>query len=216
MPFADATFSAVACLTMLHHLPVSELQDRLFVEVHRVLGPEGVFCGSDNPGRGFNFASSTSATARLSSIQTPSGRGCTPWRSSTPGSARIADRVPRSPTLLASSTLRTPALTDWRLDPVPAGRTCVRAARRRSEPQSAPCTRGRPSRGCRSTSLCAGSVNPLCWRSCLPTVRRRPRAGWSTCPWPLRGGRRRSPSTTPATSRPAALVDGGSPQPPYA
>jgi SAM-dependent methyltransferase len=87
MPFADATFSAVACLTMLHHLPVSELQDRLFVEVHRVLGPGGVFCGSDNPGRGFNFASSTSATTRLSSIQTPSGGGCTPWRSSTPRSA---------------------------------------------------------------------------------------------------------------------------------
>jgi SAM-dependent methyltransferase len=55
MPFADATFSAVVCLTMLHHLPVSELQDRLFVEVLGVLGPGGVFCGSDNPGRGFKF-----------------------------------------------------------------------------------------------------------------------------------------------------------------
>jgi hypothetical protein len=32
-----------------------ELQDRLFVEVHRVLGPGGVFCGSDNPGRGLKF-----------------------------------------------------------------------------------------------------------------------------------------------------------------
>jgi hypothetical protein len=37
MPFADATFSAVVCLTMLHHLPYPELQDRLFVEVHRML-----------------------------------------------------------------------------------------------------------------------------------------------------------------------------------
>jgi SAM-dependent methyltransferase len=55
MPFADGAFSAVVCLTMLHHLPVSELQDRLFVEVHRVLGPGGVFCGSDNPGRGLKF-----------------------------------------------------------------------------------------------------------------------------------------------------------------
>jgi SAM-dependent methyltransferase len=55
MPFADATFSAVVCLTMLHHLPVPELQDRLFTEVHRVLGPSGVFCGSDNPGRGLKF-----------------------------------------------------------------------------------------------------------------------------------------------------------------
>jgi SAM-dependent methyltransferase len=55
MPFADATFSAVVCLTMLHHLPYPELQDRLFGEVHRVLRPGGVFCGSDNPGRGLKF-----------------------------------------------------------------------------------------------------------------------------------------------------------------
>jgi SAM-dependent methyltransferase len=55
MPFADATFSAVVCLTMLHHLPQPETQDRLFVEVRRVLGPGGVFCGSDNPGRGLRF-----------------------------------------------------------------------------------------------------------------------------------------------------------------
>ena len=55
MPFADAAFSAVVCLTMLHHLPGPELQDRLFAEVHRVLGPGGVFCGSDNPGRGLRF-----------------------------------------------------------------------------------------------------------------------------------------------------------------
>jgi SAM-dependent methyltransferase len=55
MPFPDATFSAVVCLTMLHHLPRPELQDRLFAEVHRVLAPGGVFCGSDNPGRGLKF-----------------------------------------------------------------------------------------------------------------------------------------------------------------
>jgi SAM-dependent methyltransferase len=55
MPFADATFSAVVCLTMLHHLPFPEVQDRLFAEVHRVLAPGGVFCGSDNPGRGLKF-----------------------------------------------------------------------------------------------------------------------------------------------------------------
>jgi SAM-dependent methyltransferase len=55
MPFADAAFSAVVCLTMLHHLPFPELQDRLFAEVHRVLAPGGVFCGSDNPGRGLKF-----------------------------------------------------------------------------------------------------------------------------------------------------------------
>jgi SAM-dependent methyltransferase len=55
MPFVDGTFSAVVCLTMLHHLPFPELQDRLFAEVHRVLVPGGVFCGSDNPGRGLKF-----------------------------------------------------------------------------------------------------------------------------------------------------------------
>jgi SAM-dependent methyltransferase len=55
MPFADAAFSAVVCMTMLHHLPDPELQDRLFAEVHRVLSPGGVFCGSDNPGRGLRF-----------------------------------------------------------------------------------------------------------------------------------------------------------------
>jgi hypothetical protein len=43
------------CLTMLHHLPVPALQDRLFAEAHRVLRPGGVFCGSDNPGRGLRF-----------------------------------------------------------------------------------------------------------------------------------------------------------------
>jgi SAM-dependent methyltransferase len=55
MPFADASFSAVVCLTMLHHLPDPEAQDRLFAQVHRVLAPGGVFCGSDNPGRGLRF-----------------------------------------------------------------------------------------------------------------------------------------------------------------
>lgn len=43
MPFADGTFSAVVCLTMLHHLPHPEAQNRLFAEAHRVLVPGGVF-----------------------------------------------------------------------------------------------------------------------------------------------------------------------------
>jgi SAM-dependent methyltransferase len=55
MPFPDGTFSAAVCLTMLHHLPTPALQDRLFLEVRRVLRPGGVFCGSDNPGRGLRF-----------------------------------------------------------------------------------------------------------------------------------------------------------------
>lgn len=41
-------FSSVVCFTMLHHIPTSELQDRLFAEAFRVLAPGGVFAGSDS------------------------------------------------------------------------------------------------------------------------------------------------------------------------
>jgi len=47
MPFADASYSGVACFTMLHHVPSPELQDRLFAEACRVLRPGGVLVGSD-------------------------------------------------------------------------------------------------------------------------------------------------------------------------
>lgn len=55
LPFDDRRFSAVVCMTMLHHLPDAAAQDRLFAEAHRVLRPGGVFCGSDNLGRGLKF-----------------------------------------------------------------------------------------------------------------------------------------------------------------
>jgi SAM-dependent methyltransferase len=53
---ADATesgldadrFSAATCFSMLHHLPSPESQDRLFVEVNRVLHPGGIFVGTDS------------------------------------------------------------------------------------------------------------------------------------------------------------------------
>jgi SAM-dependent methyltransferase len=48
MPFPDASYSAVVCFTMLHHVPSPELQDRLFAEAVRVLRPGGVFAGSDS------------------------------------------------------------------------------------------------------------------------------------------------------------------------
>jgi SAM-dependent methyltransferase len=48
MPFPDASFSAVVCFTMLHHLPSSASQDRLLREVRRVLRPGGIFAGCDN------------------------------------------------------------------------------------------------------------------------------------------------------------------------
>jgi len=48
MPYRDCTFSGVVSFTMLHHIPSSALQDRLFAEVYRVLRPSGVFAGTDS------------------------------------------------------------------------------------------------------------------------------------------------------------------------
>jgi ubiquinone/menaquinone biosynthesis C-methylase UbiE len=48
MQFPDNEFSAAVCFTMLHHVPSSGLQDRLFAEVCRVLRPGGLFVGSDS------------------------------------------------------------------------------------------------------------------------------------------------------------------------
>ena len=53
---ADATatglpggrFSAAVCLTMLHHVPSTALQDRLFAEIHRLIRPGGVLAGQDS------------------------------------------------------------------------------------------------------------------------------------------------------------------------
>jgi len=56
MPFADASFDAAVCFTMLHHVPSAESQDRLFAEVRRVLRPGGAFAGTDTTGRGVGFA----------------------------------------------------------------------------------------------------------------------------------------------------------------
>lgn len=55
MPFADSSFSAAVCFTMLHHVPSPEAQDRLFAEVGRVLRPGGTFAGTDSTGRGPGF-----------------------------------------------------------------------------------------------------------------------------------------------------------------
>lgn len=48
LPFADNTFDAVVCFTMLHHVASPEQQDRLFAEACRVLRDGGVFAGSDS------------------------------------------------------------------------------------------------------------------------------------------------------------------------
>ncbi|MGI8926686.1 MAG: class I SAM-dependent methyltransferase [Tepidiformaceae bacterium] len=48
MPFEGGRFSGAVCLTMLHHVPSAELQDRLLVEAFRVLEPGAMFAGSDS------------------------------------------------------------------------------------------------------------------------------------------------------------------------
>jgi SAM-dependent methyltransferase len=48
MPFDDGRFSGAVSLTMLHHVPTAELQDRLFGEVARVLRPGALFVASDS------------------------------------------------------------------------------------------------------------------------------------------------------------------------
>jgi len=48
LPFAEASFSAVVSFTMLHHVPSTQLQNRLIAEAYRVLRPGGVFAGTDS------------------------------------------------------------------------------------------------------------------------------------------------------------------------
>ena len=50
LPFPAGRFSAVACLTMLHHIPSAGLQDTALAEMARVLRPGGLIVGSGRPG----------------------------------------------------------------------------------------------------------------------------------------------------------------------
>jgi SAM-dependent methyltransferase len=47
LPFRGGRFSAVACFTMLHHVPSLAAQDRMLAELRRVLRPGGVLVGTD-------------------------------------------------------------------------------------------------------------------------------------------------------------------------
>ena len=47
LPFLVGSFSAVACLTVLHHIPAATLQNAALAEMCRVLRPGGVLIGSD-------------------------------------------------------------------------------------------------------------------------------------------------------------------------
>jgi SAM-dependent methyltransferase len=54
LPFHGGRFSAVACFSMLHHVPTVAMQDRVLTELCRVLRPGGILLGTDGmdtPGR---------------------------------------------------------------------------------------------------------------------------------------------------------------------
>ena len=56
LPFADRTFSSAVAILMLHHLKSTELQDRAFAEIHRVLRPGGIFLAMEIPDSWVNRA----------------------------------------------------------------------------------------------------------------------------------------------------------------
>jgi SAM-dependent methyltransferase len=48
LEFDDDRFSGATCFAMLHHVPSTEQQDRLFAQVARVVRPGGLFVASDS------------------------------------------------------------------------------------------------------------------------------------------------------------------------
>ena len=48
LPFEDGSFDSAICLTMLHHVPDVEAQDKLLHEMARVVRPGGAIIGSDS------------------------------------------------------------------------------------------------------------------------------------------------------------------------
>jgi ubiquinone/menaquinone biosynthesis C-methylase UbiE len=83
MPFDDASYSGVVCFTMLHHVPSTQMQDRLFTEAYRVLRPGGVFAGTDSvSGLGFRLI-------HLSDTLTPVNPDTLPHRLSAAGFTQV-------------------------------------------------------------------------------------------------------------------------------
>jgi SAM-dependent methyltransferase len=62
LPFGDRTFSSAVAVLVLHHLRSSELQDRAFAEVHRVLQSGGYFFAFEIPDGWFNRVIHTNST----------------------------------------------------------------------------------------------------------------------------------------------------------
>jgi SAM-dependent methyltransferase len=54
LPFANGTFSCAIAILVLHHLKSTELQDRAFAEIHRVMRPGGIFLAGEIPDGWFN------------------------------------------------------------------------------------------------------------------------------------------------------------------
>jgi SAM-dependent methyltransferase len=84
IPFAAATFSAVVCFTMLHHLPCPRAQDTLFAQARRVLVPGGVFAGTDS------LASLRFRLIHLGDVCTPVDPAALPGRLAEAGFTRIS------------------------------------------------------------------------------------------------------------------------------
>ena len=53
MSLPGESFDSAVCFTMLHHVRTTDLQNKLFAEVARVLRPGGVFAGTDSVGSRF-------------------------------------------------------------------------------------------------------------------------------------------------------------------
>jgi len=83
LPFPSGRFSGAVSFTMLHHVPTAELQDRIFVEVARVLRPGGVFVVSDS------VASEELAAAHHDDIYNPVDPGTVEARLLAAGFARV-------------------------------------------------------------------------------------------------------------------------------
>lgn len=136
MPFDDGRFSAAVSFTMLHHVPSTELQDRLFAEVARVVRPGGAFVASDSVASD-ELAHSTSTTRTTRSTR-PAWRPVSPPPAST--------RSPSEPTTSAGRP--PPTSPADRATPVVKCRFAQPAvaadrALQRRDPPSPPTTAGR-------------------------------------------------------------------------
>ena len=87
LDYPDGRFSGAACFTMLHHVPTSELQDRLFAEVARVLRPGAALVASDS------LASERLAAHHEDDTYNPVDPGSLPARLAAAGFADVAVRT---------------------------------------------------------------------------------------------------------------------------